>query len=217
MKERAPYTKIGQMPKVEELDLALQIPISDAMSNWKKRENFSGFWRAYLGGEDEKLFMARHWDALENVLALLVYGLVLFLTFKGFINSAAISIFWAIGKEKQSIVSMFLEDTFHMLNTIHKKKSGTLICCLLLLYNWLVSHVFKLNSLVDAMTGGDLAKTLVSLSSKDVTWYRNKLNVEEIIINCRSFPNVPLIGSKGLCWLYDNLDTLCVGNLMIGN
>lgn len=84
MKGRAPYTRIGQIPKVEALVLALQIPISDAMSNWKKREKLSGFWRAYLEGEAAKLFMVRHWDTLANILALLIYELVLFPTFEGF-------------------------------------------------------------------------------------------------------------------------------------
>lgn len=57
--------------------------------------------------------------------------------------------------------------------------------------------MFKLNAHIDTMTDGDWARTLVSLSSKDVTWYRNKLYVEEIIVSCGRFTNVPLIVSKG--------------------
>lgn len=50
----------------------------------------------------------------------------------------------------------------------------------------------------------DWANTLVSLSGKDITWYRNKLNVEEIIVSCGIFPNVPLIGPKG-CISYNSI------------
>lgn len=57
--------------------------------------------------------------------------------------------------------------------------------------------MFKPNAHISEMSNGDWARTLVSLSSKDIIWYLHKLNVEEIIINCGSFPNVPLIGSKG--------------------
>lgn len=78
MKGRTPYTKIGQVPKVEELSLTLHIPISNAMDYWKKREDFSGFQRTYLESEAEKLLVAQHWDALGNILALLIYGLVIF-------------------------------------------------------------------------------------------------------------------------------------------
>lgn len=51
MKGRTPYNRIGQVPEVEMLALALHIPISDALANWKKRENLFGFWRAYLEEE----------------------------------------------------------------------------------------------------------------------------------------------------------------------
>lgn len=96
LKGKTPYTKVGQVPEVEELSISLQIPISNTMVNWKKKEDFSGFRKAYLEYEAEKLFGARHWDALGNILALLIYGLMLFSTFEGFIDSTTISIFWDI-------------------------------------------------------------------------------------------------------------------------
>lgn len=147
------------------------------MANWKKREGFSGFWKAYLEREAEKLFVARHWDALANVIALLIYRLVLFPNFEGFINSATISIFWAVWKEKESSVHSLLVDTFRNLHARHEKKSDTLICCLPLLYSWFILHMFKPNSLINEMTNEDWAKTLVFLSSKRITWYRNKMSV----------------------------------------
>ncbi|KAI5404338.1 hypothetical protein KIW84_051481 [Lathyrus oleraceus] len=61
---------------------------------------------------------------------------------------------------------------------------------------WLASHVFKPNANISELANGEWAGTLVSLSRKDISWYHNKLNIEEIIVNCNSFPNVPLIGSK---------------------
>ncbi|XP_050919755.1 uncharacterized protein LOC127137325 [Lathyrus oleraceus] len=197
MKGKTPYNRIGQVPEVEMLALALHIPISDALANWKKRENLFGFWRAYLEEEAKRLFVIHHWDALANILALLIYGLVLFPTHEGFIDSASISIFWAVWKDKQSLVPLVLADTFHTLHTRHQKKNGMLICCLPLLYNWLISYVFKPNAHISEMSNWEWARTLVSLSSKDIIWYRHKLNVEEIIISCGSFPNVSLIGSKG--------------------
>ncbi|XP_050908544.1 uncharacterized protein LOC127122210 [Lathyrus oleraceus] len=197
MKGKTPYNRIGQVPEVEMLALALHIPISDALANWKKRENLFGFWRAYLEEEAERLFVIHHWDALANILALPIYGLVLFPTHEGFIDSVTISIFWAVWKDKQSLVPPLLADTFHTLHTRHQKKNGMLICCLPLLYNWLISYVFKPNAHISEMSNGEWARTLVYLSSKDIIWYRHKLNVEEIIISCGSFPNIPLIGSKG--------------------
>lgn len=96
MKGRTPYNKIGQILALEKLALVLHTLISNALANWKKRENLFGFWRAYLGEEAERLFLVRHWDTLVNVLALIIYGLVLFPTYEGFIDSTSISVFWAI-------------------------------------------------------------------------------------------------------------------------
>ncbi|KAI5431299.1 hypothetical protein KIW84_035465 [Lathyrus oleraceus] len=56
MKGRTPYNRIGQVPEVEMLALALHIPISDAWANWKKMENLFGFWRDYLEEEAERSF-----------------------------------------------------------------------------------------------------------------------------------------------------------------
>lgn len=62
--------------------------------------------------------------------------------------------------------------------------------------------MFKPNAHISEMSNGDWARTLVSLSSKDIPWYRYKLNVEEIIVSCGSFLNVPLTGSK-VCISYN--------------
>lgn len=61
---------------------------------------------------------------------------------------------------------------------------------------------FQAMYLISEMTNMEWARTLVSLSEMDITWYRNKLNVEEIIFNCGRFPNVPLIESK-VCIKYN--------------
>lgn len=167
------------------------------MANGKKRENFLGFQRVYLEGEVEKILVARHWDELGNALALFIYGLVLFPTFEDFIDLAAISIFWVIWKEKESLVYPFLADTFRTLHVRHEKKSVALKFCFALLFKWLTSHVFKPNAPISEITSREWARTLVSLSGKDITSYHHKLNVEEIIVSCDSFPNVPLIGFKG--------------------
>ncbi|KAI5389942.1 hypothetical protein KIW84_075313 [Lathyrus oleraceus] len=55
-------------------------------------------------------------------------------THEGFIDSAAISVFSAVWKDKQSLLSPLLAETFHTLHARHEKKNGMLICCLPLLW-----------------------------------------------------------------------------------
>lgn len=40
------------------------------------------------------------------------------------------------------------------------------------------------------------AQKLMSLNERSILWYPKKIRVRDIIVNCESFPNVPLIGSK---------------------
>lgn len=47
------------------------------------------------------------------------------------------------------------------------------------------------------MIGYKWAQTLVLLTGGSITLYARKINVDEIVFNCRSFPNVPLIEYKG--------------------
>ncbi|KAI5412483.1 hypothetical protein KIW84_057234 [Lathyrus oleraceus] len=216
MKGRIPYNMIGQVPKVEKLSLALQNPIPTIMTNWNKRHSLSGFQRVYLEGEAKRLLVSRDWDVIGNVLALLIYGQVLFQTYEGFIDSTAISIFWAMWKENKSTVYLLLADVFYSLHHRHEKKSGILTFCLPLLYKWLTSHVFISNTLISDMSSTNWAQTLVSLTERDITWYRSKLNGEEIIIICGSFPNVPLIGSKGCISYNPMLATRQFGYPMLG-
>lgn len=121
---------------------------------------------------------------------------MLFPTHEGFIDLAVISAFWAVLKDKQSLVPSLLTYTFHTLHARHEKKNGMSIFYLPLLYNWLIPCMFKPNVHISEMSNEDWARTLVSLSSKDIPWYRYKMNVEEIIVSCGSFPNAPLIKSK---------------------
>lgn len=118
---------ISQIPKVENLALALHIPASNALANWKKMDNLFGFWRAYLEEEAKRLFLVRYRDVLENILALLIYGLVFFSTYEGFIDSAVISVFWVVWKDKKNSVPPLIEDTFHTLYARHEKKNGILL------------------------------------------------------------------------------------------
>lgn len=60
----------------------------------------------------------------------------------------------------------------------------------------MTSDIFKLDAYIKDLSGDEWVQTLVSQTGNSITWYSEKINVEEIIFSCGSFPNVPLIGSK---------------------
>ena len=74
--------------------------------------------------------------AFEVILALLIYGLVLFPNIDNFVDVNAIRIFW-VG----NIVPTFLGDTYFSIHHRTSKGGGTIICCAPLLYKWFISHL----------------------------------------------------------------------------
>lgn len=127
------------------------------LANWKMRGIFPRFLRAYLEGKAGELATSRQWDAFGDVLALIIYGLILFPTYEDFIDFVAVSIFWVVLKEKENPVLALMDDILHALHLLHKNRNGTLVCYLPLLYTWLTSHVFKADAWINDMASEEWA------------------------------------------------------------
>ena len=79
----------------------------------------------------------------------------------------------------------------------HSKERGSLRCCIPLLCQWFISHLYKDIYMVETKGNHAWAKKLRSFNEKSILWYPKKIDAKGIIVNCGNFPNVPLIGSKG--------------------
>jgi len=77
----------------------------------------------------ETLASQGEWVSFIDVLALLVFGIVLFPNVDGLVDLAAIDAFLA-----------YAYDTFDLRC---EKSNARIVCCTLALYVWLVSHVFN--------------------------------------------------------------------------
>ncbi|XP_050895792.1 uncharacterized protein LOC127102467 [Lathyrus oleraceus] len=130
-------------------------------------------------------------------MALLIFGLVLFPNMEKLIDAAAISLFWAVKVKNEDPVPALLADVYHTLHLRFKKKGGLMLCCIPLLYQWFVSHVFKEVDTIKRMDGYEWSQKLVGLTENTIIWYPHGLNVEDTITSYGEFLNVPLIGSKG--------------------
>ncbi|WJX45870.1 hypothetical protein P8452_32719 [Trifolium repens] len=134
--------------------------------------------------------------SFNNVLALLVYGLVLFPSSENFVDFSAISVFWAVLTKDKDPVPALLADVYYALHVRHDKQGGNIICCFPLLYCWFTSHLCKDQFELKKMDRYEWSQFLASLTENVIRWYPRKLDIKEIIISCGEFPNVPLIGSK---------------------
>ncbi|XP_050909129.1 uncharacterized protein LOC127122897 [Lathyrus oleraceus] len=130
-------------------------------------------------------------------MALLIFGLVLFLNMEKLIDATAISVFWVVKVKNEDPVPALLADVYHNLHLRFEKKGGLMLCCIPLLYQWFISHVFKEVDTIEKMDGYEWSQKLVGLTENTIIWYPHGLNVGDTITSCGEFPNVPLIGSKG--------------------
>jgi len=195
-KGNGPYVEIGHPPKVEDLAKALNIEVSRLANNVRTRGNSSGFLRSFLERKAREFAASRDMKSFNNVLALLVYGLVMFPSTENFVDFAAISVFWVVLTKDKDPVPALLANVYYTLHMRHEKQRGSIVCCLPLLYRWFISHMSKDQSQMNKMDKDEWSQFLASLTENMICWYPMKLDIKEIIISCGEFPNVPLIGSN---------------------
>ncbi|KAK2351445.1 hypothetical protein QL285_097261 [Trifolium repens] len=195
--KNGPYKGIGQITKVEELAPILSISVAGLSSNFKTERDVLGFRRDYLEEKAKEFEEAKEWVSLGEVLALLIFGLVLFPNQKNFIDTAAISVFWAVRVNEEDLVPALLADVYYTLHMRHEKKGGLMLCCIPLLYSWFTSHIFSNTSTTEIMDKHEWSQRLRALTERSVIWFPKKLGREDVTISCGDFPNVPLIGSRG--------------------
>ena len=96
----------------------------------------------FLVGYMEALAKKGEWKLFERVLALTVYGVVLFPFAHNAVDFAAISVFQAVEHHRINPITAILADTYLSLTYCMEKGGGKLKCCLQLLTVWMANHFF---------------------------------------------------------------------------
>ncbi|PNY04817.1 hypothetical protein L195_g001247 [Trifolium pratense] len=196
-KKLKPYKGLGEVPRLEDLASLLKIQVSDLKAHFKKERDSLGFQRGYLEKKATDFVKARDWESMGEILALLIFGLILFPNKPNFIDTAAISVFWAVRVNEEDPVPALLANIYYTLHLRYKRRGGLMLCCLPLLYLWFTSQIFKDVFLIKPMNDNEWAQKLRSLTENSIFWYARKINQREVIVSCGDFPNVPLIGPRG--------------------
>ena len=79
---------------------------------------------------------------MSSRLALLIFGVVLFLNVDGLVDLAAIDAFLAFHHSKESPVVAILADIYDTFERRCETSNIRIICCTSALYVWLLSHLF---------------------------------------------------------------------------
>jgi len=129
-----PFTSPGSplTPLVIAKDLYLKT--SDVSNNLITKSHIQGFTSRYL--LERANLESTCQDTLEAILALHIYGLVLFPNLDNFVDMNAIEIF-----HSKNPVPTMLADTYHAIHDRTLKGRGYILCCVPLLYRWFISHL----------------------------------------------------------------------------
>ena len=157
-----------EIPKPEIIASALHLKRVDVVSNWEIRSGVKGFLAKFLIDKAQLFWDDMDFQAFEEVLALLIYGLVLFPNPDSFVDVNAIKIFLS-----RNPVPTLLEDILHTLYTRTMKRRGVLMCCMPLLSRWFISHLPK--SVLKNVEGLGWSQRIMSLSHADILWYSRSL------------------------------------------
>ena len=148
------------------------------------------------------------WAPLMDILALLIFGVVLFPNVDGLVDQAAINACFAFYDRKESPVVAILADLYDTFDRRCEKNNARIICCMPALYIWLVSHLFRQEMRHVCPLEGHRSCTekkeanwdrlLASKEGASVNWFpRWKEGRTGILISCGGFPNVPLMETRG--------------------
>ncbi|KAH1265536.1 hypothetical protein GmHk_01G001221 [Glycine max] len=205
---RKPYLSSGCLPSLSRIATVVKDSARSLDRIKQTRNDIAGLPRKYL--EDKARGMANQgdWVPFMDVLALLIFGVILFPSVDGLVDLAAIDAFLAYHHSKESPVVVVLADLFDTFNRRCEKSSARIICCLPALCVWLVSHLFQQDTRHPCPLQShhsctekrriDWDQLLVRIGGRTINWFpRWKEGKEGVLFSCGGYPNIPLIGTRG--------------------
>ncbi|XP_058750107.1 uncharacterized protein LOC131623107 [Vicia villosa] len=158
---------------------------SDIEANFITKGCIKGISVEFLMKKANYFASAGSMNAFEDILALLIYGLVLFPNVDNFVDVNAIQIF-LIG----NLIPTLLGDTYHSIHSKTNKHKRTIVCCASLLYNLPQTLTFWDNKECLRQS-----QRIMSLTSSNIVWYSHVYFYTKIVDSCGEFSNVCLLGT----------------------
>ncbi|KAH1247086.1 hypothetical protein GmHk_06G017056 [Glycine max] len=205
---RKPYLFSGCLPSLSRIATVVKDSARGLDRVKQTRNGIAGLPRKYLEDKARGMASQGDWVPFMDVLALLIFGVVLFPNVDGLVDLAAIDAFLAYHYSKESLVVAVLTDLFDTFDRRCEKSSARIICCLPALCVWLVSHLFLQDTrhpcslqnhrLCAEKRRIDWDQLLAGVGGRIINWFpRWKEGKEGVFFSCKGYPNIPLIGTRG--------------------
>lgn len=132
MKGKVPFADLEERQRHEITTASLHIHKRDMTPNLETKGSTQGFSIKFLVEKALTFVDAKNLEAFNTVVALSIYGIVLFHNIDNFNDISSICIFLT----KNPIPTLFV-DIYYFLNVMHEKKWGMVLCCARLSYKWI--------------------------------------------------------------------------------
>ncbi|XP_027368372.1 uncharacterized protein LOC113874345 [Abrus precatorius] len=204
-----PYRPMKHHASLPTIANVLRIHLAGLQQAYQEKHQNRGFTREFLERQMHNLAEKEDWETFIDVLALTIYGIVLFPKHDNFVDLATIDVFLACKNRSENPVPALLADVYCTLIFCHERKGKRIICCLPMLYIWLTAHVFKrpseikcpitdlLRFQIGQKNGQEWANHLASLNEGHVRWHTPWQQSTTVVYHCGNYPNVPLMGTQG--------------------
>ncbi|WJX78776.1 hypothetical protein P8452_61963 [Trifolium repens] len=164
----------------------------EGISSLQAPKGVEGFFKTTLEAMAQEELAKGNWKAHNAILALLVYGLVLFPSRDNIISMAAVGVFLT----KNPVPTLLADCLYSLCDRSNMRKGGQVQCCGPLLMSWFWLHMPEKGPFVEDVSA-KWSDKLVSLTAKVIRWYSRRLDSPKMLLKCEGFPNVPLIGTLG--------------------
>ncbi|XP_058741170.1 uncharacterized protein LOC131613525 [Vicia villosa] len=193
----------GKVVRFEKIAEALHLGIKDVKINWKSTGVVPGLYLCFLISKAKESAKKEHWNDFSRLLAVMIYGIVLFPSKENFVSLSAICVFM----NKNPVLTL-LADTYMSIHSRHGKRGYVVGSCLPLLYHWFMLHLPVKGPLVLKKGSLQWSDRIVNLTSFEIRWNYCVGKVWNIITSCGQYSNVPLMGTRG-CINYNPTLSYC--------
>ncbi|KAH1229395.1 hypothetical protein GmHk_10G029150 [Glycine max] len=205
---RKPYLFSGFLPSLSKIAVVVRDPARGLDRVKQTRNGIVGLPQKYLEGKAMDMVNQEEWVPFMDVLALLIFGVVLFPNVDGLVDLAAIDAFLAYHNHKESPIVAMLADLYDTFDRRCEKSNTRIVCCTLALYVRLVSHLFRQevrhacplegHRSCTEKGGANWDQLLANKEGASINWFpRWKEGRTGVLVSCGGFLNVPLIGTRG--------------------
>jgi len=136
-----PYKQLEQHVSISTLAGITKAHPRALESRLVTRRGVKGFPQKYLEGYLHQLADKEDWETFMDVLALVVYGVLVFTNQEDLVDYDVIGVFVAVKTRADNPFSAILANTYATLDLWHERRKRKMACCLPALYVWLVFRI----------------------------------------------------------------------------